>query len=59
MDIESSRCIISPLEKVVVVRPTYVLFSLGTQTPEGQLNIHKNICPIKKFSGERRVIGNN
>ena len=30
MELESSRCIVSRLERVVVVRPTYALFSLET-----------------------------
>ena len=33
-------CIISRLERVVVVRPTYVLFSLETQSPKGYLNMY-------------------
>ena len=35
MDLESLRCIVSHLERVVVVRPSYVLFSLETTVSEG------------------------
>ena len=52
MELESLRCIISCLERVVVVRPTYALFSLETFE-----HIY-DICPMKKFSGGS-VIGNN
>ena len=38
MELESLGCIVSCLERVVVVRPTYVLFSLETQSPKGPLN---------------------
>ena len=40
MELESLRCMVSRLERVIVVRPTYVLFSLETQSPKGHLNIH-------------------
>ena len=40
MELESLRCVVSHLEKVVVVRPTYILFSLETQSPKGHLNIY-------------------
>ena len=60
MELESLRCIVIRLERVVVVRPTYILFSLETQSPRKHLNIYiYNVCPIKKFSGGGRVIGNN
>ena len=39
--LKSLRCIVSRLKRVVVVRPTYVLFSLETQFPKGYLNINK------------------
>ena len=58
MEIESLRCIVSCLERVVVVRPTYVLFSLETVS-QGTFEHIYDICPIKKFSGGGRVIGNN
>ena len=38
IEMESFRCIVSRLERVVVVRPIYVLFSLETQSPRGHLN---------------------
>ena len=56
MELESLRCNISGLERVVLERPTYTLVSLETQTPKGHLN---DACPIKKFSGEGSVIRNN
>ena len=39
MELESLRYIVSRLERVVV-RPTYVLSSLKTQSPIGDLNIY-------------------
>ena len=47
MELESLRCIVSRLERVVVVRLTYVLFSLETQFPKGHLNIYKTIVHLK------------
>ena len=52
IELESLRCIVSCLERVVVVRPTYVLFSLETSSPKGHLNIYTTVCPIK-FNGRR------
>ena len=40
MELKSLRCIVSRLERVVMVRPTYVLFSLETQSRKGHLNIY-------------------
>ena len=40
MELKSLRCIACHLERVVVVRPTYALFSLETQFPKGHLNIY-------------------
>ena len=41
MELESLRCIVSRLERVVMVRPIYVLlFSLETQSPKRHLNIY-------------------
>ena len=40
MELESLRCIVSHLERVVVVRPTYTLFSLETHSPKEYLNIY-------------------
>ena len=37
MELESLRCIVSRLERVVVERPTFV-FSLETQSRKGHLN---------------------
>ena len=54
MVLESLRCIVSSLERVVVVRPTYVLFSLETQSPKGPLNIYTTF--IKKFSGREELV---
>ena len=53
MEVESLRCIVNRLKRVVVVRPTYVLFSLETQSSKGHLNIYK------KFSGGGSVIRDN
>ena len=39
-DLESLQCIVSRLKKVVVVRSTYALFSLKTQSPKRHLNIY-------------------
>ena len=39
MELESLRCNVSCLERVIVVRPIYVLFSLETQSPKGYLNM--------------------
>ena len=43
MELESLRCIISCLERVLVVRPTYILFSLETQSFKGHLNIYTTL----------------
>ena len=40
MELESLRCIVSRLERVVVVRPIFALFSLKSQPPKGHLNIY-------------------
>ena len=40
MDPESLRCLLRHLERVIVVRPTYILFSLVAQSPKGHLNIY-------------------
>ena len=50
IELESLRCIVSRVERVVVVRPTYALFSLETRSPKG------HVCLIKKFGKERSVI---
>ena len=58
MELESLRCIASCLERVVVVRPIYILFSLE-RVSQGTFEHINNICPIKEYSGRGRVIGNN
>ena len=40
IELESLRCIVRRLERVVVVKPTYVLFLIGTQSSKGHLNIY-------------------
>ena len=40
IELEPLRCIVSRLERIVVVRPTYALFSLETQSSKGHLNIY-------------------
>ena len=40
MELESLRCIVSHMERVVVVRPTYALFSLETQSPREHLDLY-------------------
>ena len=37
MELESLECVVSRLESVVAVRPTYVLFLFETQSPRGYL----------------------
>ena len=53
-ELESLRSIVRCLERVVVVRPTYVLFSLETVS-RGTFDIY-DVWPI---GGGGRVIGNN
>ena len=48
MELESLRCIVSRLERVVVARPTYALFSLETQ---GTFEHIYRDCVIKNFGG--------
>ena len=55
-ELESLRCIVSHLERVVDVRPTYVLFSLDTHAPKGHLNIYMTLV-LSRSSVEGRVIG--
>ena len=40
MELDSLRCIVRRLKSVVVVKPTYILFSLETQSPKVHLNIY-------------------
>ena len=55
MKLESLRCIVRRLEKVVVVRPTYVLFSLETIS-QGTFEHIYDVCPSKKFSGREELL---
>ena len=55
MELESLRCIVSRLERVVVVKRTYVLFSLETQSPKGHLNIYTTLV-LSISSVEREVL---
>ena len=57
MELESLRCIVSRLEKVVVVNQlTYYFF--GDTLPQGTFKHICDVCLIKKFSGGGGVIGN-
>ena len=47
MEQESLRYIVSRLERVVVVRPTYGSFSLATQSPKGHMNIYTTFFPSR------------
>ena len=55
MELKSLRCIVSRLERVVVVRPTYALFSLVTPSPQGHLNIYTTLV-LSRSSVEREVL---
>ena len=48
MELESLRCIVSRLESVIVVRPTYVLFSFETVS-QGIFEHIYDVCLIKKL----------
>ena len=54
-ELESLRCIVSRLERVVVVRLTYALFSLKIQSPKGHLNIYITLI-LSRSSVEREVL---
>ena len=43
IELESLRCIVSCLERVVVVRTSYALFSLEAQSPREHLNKYKTL----------------
>ena len=58
IELESLRCTVSRLERVVVVRPTYALFC-GETVSQGTFEHIYDVCPIKKFSGRGSVIKNN
>ena len=55
MEQESLRCIVSRLERVVVVRPTYELLSLEKQSPKGRLNIYTTLV-LSRSSVEGEVL---
>ena len=55
MELESLRCIVSRLERVVVIRPMYVLFSLETQSPKGHLNMYTTFV-LSRSSVEREEL---
>ena len=53
MELEPFRCIVSHLERVVVVRSTYILFSLETQSLKRHLNIYKTfVLSTSSVEGE-------
>ena len=56
MELESLRCILSLLERVVVVRPTYALFSLETQSPKGYLNIYTTFVQSRSSVEEEEFL---
>ena len=58
-ELQSLRCIVSRLEKVVVVRPTYVLFLLETLSPLGHLNIYATFVLSRSSEEWGRVRENN
>ncbi len=53
--LESLRCIVSRLERVVVVRPKYALFYLKTVFQETFKHIF-DVGPMKRFGGGGSVI---
>ena len=55
MELELLRCIESLLERVVVVKPTYALFSLEMQSPKGHLNIYPTLV-LSRSSVEGEVL---
>ena len=58
MELESLRCTVRHLERIVVVRPTYVLFSFVTVSL-GTFEHWYDVCPMKNFGRGGWVIGNN
>ena len=50
LKVESLSCIVSRHERVVVVRPTYVLFSLEQRSPEEYLNIYSTTAVSRRLS---------
>ena len=57
MEIESLRCIVRYCERVVVVRPKYVLFSSETQGPKGHLSVYMTFAQSRS-SVEGKSFGN-
>ena len=55
IELKLLRCIVRRLERVVVVRPTYVLFSLETQSPKGYLNVYTTFV-LSRTSVEREEL---
>ena len=55
MKLESLKCIVSRLESVLVVRPTYLLFSLETPSPKGHSNIYTTLF-LSRSSVEEVVL---
>ena len=55
MELESLRCIVNCLEGVVVVRPTYALFSLETLSSKEHLNIYMMLV-LSRSSLEGEVL---
>ena len=55
MELESLKCIVILLERVVVIRPTYPLFSFETRSPKGHLNIYTALV-LSKSSVEGEVL---
>ena len=59
MEQESLKCIVSHLERVIVVRTTYLLFSLEMQSLKGHLKIYTTFVLSKFQLREGIIIGNN
>ena len=55
IELESLRCIVSHLERAVVVRPTYALLPLETQSPKRHLNIYMMFV-LSRSSVEEEVL---
>ena len=57
-ELESLRCIVSHLEKSCSSKPDICIIFIGDTVFQGTFEHIYDICPIKMFSGGRRVIGN-
>ena len=55
MELESLRCIVCRLQRVVVVRPIYALFYLETHSPKEHLNIY-TMFVLSRSSAEVGVL---